>query len=143
MKNRCLLWKNVFCIYEISSYYKLIQKQFMVLRFYWLISYYCNIVGLLLQESSRAHQFFNVIFYLNFRKELLILVEANFSHLLHCPHFLLSFIKKLLFSKIFFYPKSLCYKFNLNQKRRKLSAPLYRPRIGISLMQKGYFTICL
>ena len=45
---------------------------------------------------SRAQLYLNIIFYLDFRKELLILIEANFGPLLHCPHFLLRFKKCVL-----------------------------------------------
>ena len=38
----------------------------------------------LVQELPRSHLCFNGISYLNFRKKLLILIEANFLHLLHC-----------------------------------------------------------
>ena len=46
-----------------------------------------------MQELLLAQWYVNSIFYLGFRKEL-ILIEANFAHLLHYPHFLLGFIKK-------------------------------------------------
>ena len=45
-----------------------------------------------MQESSFANLYFNGIFYLNFCKELLILIEANFSNFYH--RFLLRFVKK-------------------------------------------------
>ena len=54
-----------------------------------------------LKESSRAQLYLNGIVYLNFYKELLILVEANFSHLFFTlPPFLLRFVTKG-FSKMF------------------------------------------
>ena len=76
---------------------------------------FSNKVRLLLQESLHEHWHFNDIFYLNFLKELLILLKANFSDILHCRNFLLRVIKNMLFSKISTYHQSFRYNFNLNQ----------------------------
>ena len=40
-----------------------------------------NNVKQLLEESSLARLYFNGIFYATYRKELLIIIEANFSHI--------------------------------------------------------------
>ena len=69
-----------------------------------------------MQELSGAHLYFNGIFYLSFRKELLILVEANFSHLFF-TRFLLRFVKQCASQKYLPSPKG----------------------IGLSLMQKLIF----
>ena len=57
-----------------------------------------------MQELSGAHLYFNGIFYLSFRKELLILVEANFSHLFF-TRFLLRFVKQCASQKYLPSPK--------------------------------------
>ena len=49
----------------------------------------------------RAHLYFNGVFYLNFRTELLILlIGTTFSGLLHCPLFFIAFRSKMHFSKV-------------------------------------------
>ena len=96
-----------------------------------------------LKSSPTFCLYFNDIFYLNFRKELLIITEANFSHLLHFPFFIV-FRKKMCFSKILpspllpFCHQSLRSNFNLNQNWRKIGIPLcqdwafFRAKMDIS-----------
>ena len=92
----------------------------------------------MLQESSHTRLCLN-IFYLNFRKELSVLIEANFSHLLHCLRFSLCFVEKMSFSNTSTYRQSLRYNFNLNQTWRNINILLRRARIRLSLMQKWIF----
>ena len=91
----------------------------------------------MLRESSHTRLCLN-IFYLNFRKELWVLIEANFSHLLHCPRFSLCFVKKVS-SKTSTYRQSLRCNFNVNQTWRNINILLCRARIRLSLMQKWIF----
>ena len=92
----------------------------------------------MVQESSHTRLCLN-IFYLNFRKELSVLIEANFSHLLHCPCFSLCFVEKMSFSKTSTYRESLRNNFNLNQTWRNINILLCRARIRLSPMQKWIF----
>ena len=84
-------------------------------------------------ESPLAH-----FFYLNFRKELSILVEADFSHLIHFLCFLLCSIKSCACQN-FTNSQSLWYAFNLNQNWRKTNIRPCRDKIGLSVMQKWIF----
>ena len=54
----------------------------------------CKCSKNVLQELSRTHLYFNGIFYLYLGKDVLILTEVNFLHLLHYPCFLLHAVKK-------------------------------------------------
>ena len=91
----------------------------------------------MLRESSHTRLCLN-IFYLNFRKELSVLIEANFSHLLHCPRFSLCFVEKVS-SKTSTYGQSLRYNFNVNQTWRNMNILLCRARIRLTKMQKWIF----
>ena len=76
-------------VLKLNNYIKL-KTALLLTKYvliYCLISYYCNSVKEVLEELLRTHLYFNEIFYLNFRKKLLILIEVNFSNLLHCPRF--------------------------------------------------------
>ena len=103
---------------------------------YWLIHF--NVTHLYDQDCF----YFFVNFFVNsksFCKEFLILIEANCSHLLHCPFFFITLLKKMRFSKVSTYTQSFHYNINLNQSWRKINIPPCRARIGLSLMWKWKF----
>ena len=74
----------------------------------------------------------------NFRKELLILIENNFSHLLHYPRFY-CVLQKIHIAEISTYPWNLRYNVNLNQNWRKINIQLSRAMIWLFLVQKWIF----
>ena len=51
--------------------------------------------------------------------------------------------QKMRFSKISICPQSFRYNLNLNENLRKISMSLCRARIGVFLMENGYFVISL
>ena len=85
---------------------------------------------------------FNGIFHLNFLKELLIVIDANFSHLLHCPCFLLRFVKKYASQKAL--PTTEVYAITLTCiKIEEKTIPLCWLGLCFLLYKNGYFMMSL
>ena len=70
---------------------------------------------------------------------MLIVIKANFLHLLHCSFFFISCHKKIRISKISTDSQNLRYNFYVNQYWKKMGSLLCLTTAGLSLIQKRIF----